>query len=193
MEDARSAGRTDHRLDRRRLAAASVIALAAAGGLLLCVAHGVLAVSVAGSGGAFKVSGEQLAGDGVTEVTDSVPEQDGTRHPVAVVSAERASVRGLCASLLVPTPLGSFTLRGAAGRTTPAQVTGLMVDSDRVSGTDATFTGLRVGPLPKGGIGVRAGHTAVSRTRFTSWLATAGSFRVHDVDVTVRPGRAECY
>ncbi|MGD3108751.1 DUF6230 family protein [Streptomyces sp. YGL11-2] len=193
MEDARSAARADHRLNRRRLAAASVIALAGAGGLLLCMAHGVLAVSVAGSGGAFKVSGEQLDGDGVTEVTDSVVEQDGIHHPVAVVSTERASVRGLCASLLVPTPFGSFTLRGAAGRTAPVQATGLMVDTDHVNGTDATFTGLRVGLLPKGGMGVRAGHAAVSRTRFTSSLATVGSFRVHDLDVTVKPGRAECY
>ncbi len=175
------------------MAAASAIALAGAGGLLLCLAHGVLAVSVAGSGSAFKVSGEQLEGDGVTEVTDSVAEQDGTRHAVAVVSAERASVRGLCASLLVPTPFGSFTLRGAAGRTVPVEARGLMVNTDRVSGTDATFTGLRVGLLSKGGMGVRAGHVAVTRNRFTSSLATAGSFRVRDVEVTVKPGRAECY
>ncbi|GGU96157.1 hypothetical protein GCM10010211_74170 [Streptomyces albospinus] len=193
MDDVCGGGWADHRLNRWRLAAASVMALVGAGGLLLCMAHGVLAVSVAGSGGAFKVTGEQLEGDGFTEVTDTLVEHDGTSHPVAVVGAERASVRGLCASLLVPSPFGFFTLRGAAGRTVPVQATGLVVNSDRVSGADTTITGLRVGLLPQGGVGIRAGHAAVSRARFTSWLATAGSFRVHDVDVTIKSGRAECH
>ncbi|RLV04601.1 hypothetical protein CTZ27_11875 [Streptomyces griseocarneus] len=179
-------------VSRWRLAAGAAVALGGAGALLVGMAHGVVAVSLAGSGGAFKVTGERLEGSGFREVTQTVAEQDGTRHPVAVVSAERASVGGLCASLVVPTPLGPVTLRGAAGRTAPVQATGLVVDTDQVSGAEAEFSGLRVGLLPQGGVGAEAGQAALVRPRFTSWVVTAGSFRARDVDVTVKAGRAEC-
>ncbi|MFI1971835.1 hypothetical protein BLA24_06700 [Streptomyces cinnamoneus] len=180
------------RVSRRRLAAASFAGLALAGGLLMATANGVLAVSAAGSGGAFKLTGERLEGDAFRERTDVIVERDGTRHPVAVVSAERAWVKGLCASLLVPTPFGPLTLRGSAGRTRPVLATGIVINTDRVRGGDTSFSDLRVGLLPEGGVGAATGHAAVDRPEFTSWLATAGTFRMSDVDVGVEAGRHEC-
>lgn len=164
-----------------------------AGGLLVATANGVLAVSAAGSGGAYKLTGERLEGDAFRQRTDVIVERDGTRHPIAVVSAERARVKGLCASLLVPTPFGPVTLRGSAGRTRPVLATGIVINTDRVKGAETSFRDLRVGLLPEGGVGASTGHAVVERPEFTSWLATAGTFRMSDVDVSIKAGRHECF
>ncbi|MEV4738903.1 DUF6230 family protein [Streptomyces sp. NPDC049555] len=179
-------------MNRARLVVAGGVALAAACGLLAATADGVLAVSAAASGGAFKLTGERLEGEGFSERTDVLVEHDGARHPVGVVTADRAWLKGLCASLLVPTPFGPVTLRGSAGRMRPVLATGIVVNTDRVRGRETVFEDLRVGVLPEGGVGARTRHVTVERPEFTSWLATAGTFRLSDVDVGIEAGRHEC-
>jgi hypothetical protein len=161
------------------------------------VAQGAVAASASASGRAFKVSGDRLSGRGFVALPGVNTEPTGAMHPVVVVTAREAEVENLCASVLVPTPLGEVTLRIKAGNSEPVRATGLTVQSDQLSG-DINFTdvfGQATGAHRGKSAGLLAGtdEVVVRHPQFTGWRGTAGSFRLKDLAMNLSPGDHECF
>jgi hypothetical protein len=184
----------------RRFWLLAVPAVAAAGAVLVGVAQGALAASVAASGNAFKVSGDRLEGDGFTVMPGLNTEPGGKQHVVMVVTARRAELRNLCVSLLLPTPLGKMTVVVKAGTSRPVQATNLSVHADQAFGdiqltqVDAqALSGAGASGNGLGGLTGSVSHLVAINPKFTGWRGTAGSFTLHDVSVLVKPGDHECF
>jgi hypothetical protein len=172
----------------------------ASGAVLLGVAQGALAASVAASGSAFKVSGDRLEGEDFTLMPGVNTEPGGKQHAVLVVTARQAELRNLCVSLLLPTPLGRMTVVVRAGTSRPVQATGLSVEASEAlgdlqlkqveaqagSGAGGNGDGL-------GGLTGSVSHLVAVNPRFTGWHGAAGSFTLHDLNVRMKPGDHECF
>jgi Family of unknown function (DUF6230) len=176
-----------------------VPATMSAGAVLLGVAEGALAASVAASGSAFKVSGDRLEGSDFTVVPGVYTEPDGSGHPVFVVTAGEAQLDNLCVSLLLPKILGQratvvVKVSGAVS------ATGLSVRADQVTGefqltgvSAQAFGGQPDAPSGVGGLLGRVPHAVVEKPRFTGWQGAAGSFRLPNLTVSLEPGEHECF
>jgi Family of unknown function (DUF6230) len=175
-----------------------VPAAVTAGGVLGAVATGAVAASVAASGDAFKVSGDQLSGSGFTAVPGmSTDPKTKKRHPVLVVTAQQAELSNLCVSVLVKTPLGPVTVRVTAGQDKPVKASGLVVDTDQLHG-EADFSHVTAQPTggtaaDGGGLLAQSQHVTVKNPQFTGWKGTAGSFHLNGLGVGLKLGAHECF
>jgi len=190
----------------------SVAATAAIG---VALAQGALAASFSVSGQQFKVSADQLEGDGFSQygAIDSGYTLDGkkTVHPVAVSAFKSATIKGLCQSVVTPNipVLGSVSLiLHAGGGEKPVEADNLYIDLDDLS-ADATFTnidiGVAAGSASKGpgiksgdtanpyGFAQQAEHASLSGVKQTAWATTAGTFKLSGLKMSVSTGTHECY
>jgi len=190
----------------------SVAATAAIG---VALAQGALAASFSVSGQQFKVTADQLEGDGFTQygALDSGYTLDGkkTVHPVAVSAFKSATIKNLCQSVVTPDVpiLGSVSLiLKAGGGDTPVQADNLYIDVNDLS-ADATFTGIDIGVAAKDankGPGVKSGdsanpygfaqqaeHASLTGVKQTAWATTAGTFKLSGLKMSVQTGTHECY
>jgi len=190
----------------------SVAATAAIG---VALAQGALAASFSVSGQQFKVSADQLEGDGFSQygALDSGYTLDGkkTTHPVAVSAFKSATIKGLCQSVVTPNipVLGSVSLiLHAGGGEKPVEADNLYIDLDDLS-ADATFTnidiGVAAGSASKGpgiksgdtanpnGFAQQAEHASLSGVKQTAWATTAGTFKLSGLKMSVSTGTHECY
>jgi len=190
----------------------SVAATAAIG---VALAQGALAASFSVSGQQFKVSADQLEGDGFSQygALDSGYTLDGkkTTHPVAVSAFKSATIKGLCQSVVTPNipVLGSVSLiLHAGGGEKPVEADNLYIDLDDLS-ADATFTnidiGVAAGSASKGpgiksgdtanpyGFAQQAEHASLTGVKQTAWATTAGTFKLSGLKMSVSTGTHECY
>jgi len=190
----------------------SVAATAAIG---VALAQGALAASFSVSGQQFKVSADQLEGDGFSQygALDSGYTLDGkkTTHPVAVSAFKSATIKGLCQSVVTPNipVLGSVSLiLHAGGGEKPVEADNLYIDLDDLS-ADATFTnidiGVAAGSASKGpgiksgdtanpnGFAQQADHASLTGVKQTAWATTAGTFKLSGLKMSVSTGTHECY
>lgn len=82
-----------------------------AGALVFLTAQGAIAASFAVSGDSFKVAVDRLDGKGFVQYGGIDVSKDGVKHPVQVSAIREATIRGMCQSVLVKTPLGPLTVQ----------------------------------------------------------------------------------
>jgi hypothetical protein len=191
----------------------SVAATAAIG---VALAQGALAASFSVSGQQFKVTADQLEGDGFAQygAVDSGYTLDGqkTAHPVAVSAFNSATIKGLCQSVVTPNIpiIGNVSLiLKAGGGDKPVEASKLYIDLDDLS-ADATFTNIDIGvaakdaskgPGMKGGkeqsnpygFAQQADSATLTGVKQTAWATTAGTFKLSGLHMSLQTGTHECY
>ncbi|GGN90036.1 cholesterol esterase [Streptomyces albiflavescens] len=195
----------------KRFAAVLAPGIVAAAALGIGMAQGALAASFLISGQKFQVAADTLDIRGLSIYPLVDVAKKGTLVPVVVIGARRATLDGLCQSVVVPVPLlGPYTLRTTAGERSRA--TNLFLDTTSVSVGQANFDdidiGVAAGAISKGPIspGDRDSRffdpnvfaqQAVSATlidvRATEVAVAASTFNLPDLDVQVKQGRHECF
>ncbi|MFE7857797.1 DUF6230 family protein [Streptomyces sp. NPDC101209] len=199
----------------KRFAVVMVPSVAATAAIGVALAQGALAASFSVSGQQFKVSADQLEGDGFSQygALDQGYTLDGkkTLHPVAVSAFKSASIKGLCQSVVTPDVpiLGSVSLiLKAGGGDKPVEANNLYIDLDDLS-ADATFTNIDIGVAAKDankGPGIKSGdsanpygfaqqaeHASLTGVKQTAWATTAGTFKLSGLKMSVQAGTHECY
>ena len=173
----------------RRFAAILIPAIVVAAVLVVLTAESGLAVSFSISGTPFTVTARQLRGQGFEQfiVGDSVVKgSTGDNDPPLTASAIRsASISDLCQSVSI----GPFSLViTAGGGSSPVTATDLVVDADRLSGSVASFTHIRIGQDastlnqvpgitgPPGGFAQQASTIVIDHLRQHAFATTAGTF-----------------
>ncbi len=187
----------------RRFAAVSVPALAVAGAIVFGMANGAIAASFAVSGSTFKVSADQLVGNGFVQYGGLALDKAGNAHPVAVSGIKSADLSNLCQSVVVPGTSISLVIR--AGKDKPASATDLLIDMTQLSG-DAVFNNISIGQdastLNKGpagavgqagGFGQQADKVTITGLRQVAWSTSAGTFTLNGLDLHVSLSGEQCF
>lgn len=190
-----------------RFALLTVPALAGAGALLVGAANGAMAVSFAVSGQQFKISADEMRGEGVAIYGSLDEDVRENVRPVSVAAIEDAEIDNLCQSVLTEFPiLGQVSLQLSAGtEDTPVESSDLFIDMTQMSG-DTEFSELEIGrdasTLDKGPegaqgmqdlFGMQGDSITVSDLEQTAWAANAGTFRLSGLDLNVERGDSECF
>ncbi|MFD7667338.1 DUF6230 family protein [Streptomyces sp. NPDC059788] len=200
----------------KRFAVVMVPSVAATAAIGVAIAQGALAASFSVSGQQFKVTAQELDGDGFVQYGALDKGKDG-QHPVAVVGLKSATITNLCQSVVVPVPVfGDVTMRlNAGGGGGPkVQAKTLYIDADDLR-TNATFTNVDIGvsvddtrgktPGPakpgEGGRGdylpgsfaQQAEHVLFKDVKQRAWATTAGTFELSGLHMSVSRGKNECY
>ncbi|GGL13841.1 cholesterol esterase [Sphaerisporangium melleum] len=180
-------------------------ALAAAALLVALTGRGSIAASFAVSGHRFKVSADELRGQGFAQYGDVAVTAGGVRRPVAISVIDAATLVNLCQSVLMDTPAGQVTFLIRAGRgERPVRAEHLVIDLRQLSG-DAEFTGIQIGRDAgtlenatgatggRGAFGQQAATVRVRHLRQTAYAVNAGTFTLAGLDLSVRRGDHECF
>jgi len=188
----------------RQFAALTVPALAAAGFIVFGMANGAVAASFAVSGQTFKVSADQLVGDGFVQYGSVTKDSEGAEHPVAVSGIRRATLTNLCQSVKVPGAPVVLTIN-AGGNGKPATANNLLLDITDLRG-DATFTNIEIGrdagSLDKaatraesGTFGQQSDRIVIKDLKQVAWSTTAGTFTLNGLHLKVNVGddAKECF
>ncbi|MEU8106635.1 DUF6230 family protein [Nonomuraea muscovyensis] len=189
----------------RRFALALLPALIAAAVLVGVTGQGGVAASFAVSGQRFKVSADLLEGEGFAQHGAVADTAGGARHPVLLSVIRRATITGLCQSVLMPTPAGEVTFLVEAGDgERPVVATDLVIDLQQLSG-DATFEDIEIGrdastlDVPAGlagrpgDVGQQARTVRITGLRQTAYAVNAGTFRLDGLRLSLRRGDHECF
>ncbi|MFL1432654.1 MULTISPECIES: DUF6230 family protein [unclassified Nocardiopsis] len=191
----------------KRFALFSVPAGVAVGGLLVAMAQGALAASFSVSGQEFKISADSLRGEGFVQYgwLDQTVRKEAV--PVAVAGIREAEIVGLCQSVLTEFPIvGRISLRLTAGdQGTPVVAENLVIDMSQMGG-NAEFENIEIGrdagTLDKGPqgaagfndlFGMQSDVIVVDDLEQTARAATAGTFRLADLNLGISLGENECF
>ncbi|WP_298328321.1 DUF6230 family protein [Haloactinopolyspora sp.] len=185
----------------RRFAAAAVPATAVAAILMVGIANGAVPVALNVSGQTFKVSADQLVGEGFDQYGSMVVTADGEEIPVAVSDIKHAELTNLCQS--VATPGLPVTLVIRAGGDEPAVAKNLTIGMDELRG-DATFSNIDIGvdaaQLTKGGGSGREGDTGqeadsvkITGLEQKAYTTHAGTFTLNGLSMKVSASGEECF
>ncbi|WP_017577616.1 DUF6230 family protein [Nocardiopsis kunsanensis] len=188
----------------RRFALVAVPGFVAAAALGGMTTQGLLASSFAVSGDNFKMSAEQLRGEGFSQYGDVAESVDGTSRPIGLSTVNSAELDNLCMSSLWDLPIGEATLRITAGENSPVEGSSMVIDIEQLQG-DAEFSEIEIGrdastldkadgsQGPAGGFGLQSDTITVSDMEMTSWAVTAGTMRLSGLGLSVKPGNDECF
>jgi hypothetical protein len=199
----------------KRFAVVMVPSVAATACIGIALAQGALAASFSVSGQSFKVTADQLVGNGFSQYgaidQGYTLKGDKTAHPVAVSAFKSASITNMCQSVVTPDIplLGSVSLNlKAGGGGTPVQAENLYIDVEDLS-ANATFTNIDIGVAAKDaskGPGIAKGDQAnpygfaqqadkavLTDVKQTAWATTAGTFKLSGLKMSVSAGTHECY
>ncbi|GAA0980901.1 MULTISPECIES: DUF6230 family protein [Nocardiopsidaceae] len=191
----------------KRFALFSVPAGVAVGGILVAMAQGALAASFTVSGQEFKISADELRGEGFVQYgwLDQTVREEAV--PVAVAGIESAEIDGLCQSVLTEFPLiGTISLELTAGdQGTPVQAENLVIDMSQMDG-NAEFENIEIGrdagTLDKGPsgaqgfndlFGMQSDVIVVQDLEQTARAASAGTFRLSGLSLGLSLGESECF
>lgn len=203
QSEAEPGGRREGKVRLRRSGIMAVPALAAAGGLVVLTAQGVIAAQFAISGIPFTVTASNLHGDGfeqwgfLDQTADGSPNlSDSNGQEVVMVSAIRsATLHDLCQSINLG---GVYLVLTAGSGSTPVTATNLVVDSDQLSGSNATFTNINVGQDastmnevpnvagPLGDFGQQADAVDIANVRQDNWATTAAQFSLPGLSMSFK-------
>ncbi|WP_304453800.1 DUF6230 family protein [Nocardiopsis sp. YSL2] len=188
----------------RRFALVAVPGLAAAAVLGGMTTQGLLAASFAVSGDNFKMSADELVGDGFSQYGDVANSVDGSARPIGLSTVNSAELDNLCMSSLWDLPIGEATLVINAGESTPVEGTNLVIDIEQLQG-NAEFSAIEIGrdastldkaeggQGPAGGFGLQSDSITVTDMEMTTWAVTSGSLRLSGLSLVVKPGNHECF
>ncbi|GAA3786115.1 DUF6230 family protein [Streptomyces phyllanthi] len=148
-EDSQRSGRRG-RVRLRRAAVMAVPATVLTAGLMIATAQGALGVQFAISGMPFVVTADKLEGEGFAQfgsldhMIENSPNEGDTGGQVLVVTSvvKDGKLTNLCQSV----DLGGIKLvLTAGGKGTPVSVKNLAIDSDEITGGNATFNNIEIG------------------------------------------------
>ncbi|GAA1109200.1 MAG: cholesterol esterase [Nocardiopsis sp. BM-2018] len=195
----------------KRFALFSVPAGAAIGGILVAMASGALAASFSISGQQFKISADEMYGEGFSQFGWINATVRNEPVPTATAGISEAEIHGLCQSVLTTEfplvgPVSLMLTAGDAG--TPVQASDLVIDMEQMDG-NAQFTNMEIGrdasTLDKGpdGFGSGRGYTDlfgmqsdtiyVQDLEQTARAASAGTFKLHNLSLGISLGDDECF
>lgn len=199
----------------RRFAVVAVPALAAVGGLLWGVAAGAFPSQFTVSGQQFKVSADELRGEGFMQIPGWDTDGSDTNHPVARSVIDSAELDNLCQSVAIPSGvinllfpgIDEIVLRieaGQGGR--PVTASNLVIGLTELGG-DATFTNIEIGndagaisgeQLLAGQFGQRADEVVIRDLKQTAYSTSAGTFTLTGLHLEVvvdpdNPADGECF
>ncbi|QUX29138.1 cholesterol esterase [Nocardiopsis akebiae] len=191
----------------KRFALFSIPAGVAVGGILVAMAQGALAASFTVSGQDFKISAEQLNGEGFVQYgwLDQTVREEAV--PVAVAGIREAEIQGLCQSVLTEFPIvGQISLRLTAGdRGTPVVAENLVIDMSQMDG-NASFENIEIGrdagtldQGPEGSrgfndlFGMQSDTIVIEDLEQTARAASAGTFRLSGLSLGISMGDDECF
>ncbi|MFG2125022.1 DUF6230 family protein [Streptomyces sp. NPDC048710] len=204
-----------HRVGRthwRRFAVVLVPGVAACAALGIVMGEGALAASFLISGKRFQVTADTLVSRGLSSYGMVDVTKQGELVPVQVVGSRRATISGLCQSVLIDVPvLGPQTLKITGGNERPVQASNLFLDTTFQSAGQADFRnfdmGVAQGEITKGpvnpgdrdsrffdpsGFGQQATSVTLTDVRVTAVALTAGTFNVPGLRVRIEQGHHEC-
>ncbi|MEV0826362.1 DUF6230 family protein [Nonomuraea rubra] len=173
--------------------------------LVGATAQGVIGATFVVSGNSFKLFAGELRGQGFSLATDVDRTRKGRLFPVIVAGVRRAAVTELCASALVPTPVGTITLRLTGGQGgNEVSIDNLVIDvvagqtaasiRDLELGRDAsTLDEVPAGRGPAGTFGGQARVVTLRNVRLGARAVTAATFSLPDLGLKVSRGEHECY
>ncbi|MFC9090968.1 DUF6230 family protein [Nocardiopsis dassonvillei] len=191
----------------KRFALFSIPAGAAVGGILVAMAQGALAASFTVSGQDFKISAEELNGEGFVQYgwLDQTVREEAV--PVAVAGIREAEIQGLCQSVLTEFPIvGQISLRLTAGdQGTPVVAENLVIDMSQMDG-NASFENIEIGrdagtldQGPQGSrgfndlFGMQSDTIVIEDLEQTARAASAGTFRLSGLSMGISMGDDECF
>ncbi|MFE1400929.1 DUF6230 family protein [Nocardiopsis dassonvillei] len=191
----------------KRFALFSIPAGTAVGGILVAMAQGALAASFTVSGQDFKISAEELNGEGFVQYgwLDQTVREEAV--PVAVAGIREAEIQGLCQSVLTEFPIvGQISLRLTAGdRGTPVVAENLVIDMSQMDG-NASFEDIEIGrdagtldQGPQGSrgfddlFGMQSDTIVIEDLEQTARAASAGTFRLSGLSLGISMGDDECF
>lgn len=193
----------------KRFAVVMVPSVAATAAIGVALSQGALAASFSVSGQQFKVTADQIDGQGFVQY-GAVDTNKSGQKPVAVVGMNSAQIRNLCQSVVVPVPVfGDVTMNLTAGTSGPkVEAKKLYIDADDLS-TNATFKNIDIGvsvdkttkgPGPHNGdkylkdsFSQQADSVKFSDVKQRAWATTAGTFKLSGLHMSVKKGKNECY
>jgi len=197
----------------KRFAVVMVPSIAATAAIGVALGQGALAASFSVSGQKFKVTADQLNGQGFVQYGALDVQSGGTAIPVAVSAFNTATIKNLCQSVVVPVPVfGDVTLKLSAGTgSTPVEAKNLYIDLDQLN-ADATFTNIDIGVAAGSstkGPGIKTGDrtdpgsfaqqadsAVLTDVKQTAWATSAGTFKLSGLSMSVKKGSGagyECY
>ena len=188
----------------RRFALAAIPGFVAAAVLGGATTQGLLAASFAVSGDSFKMSADQLSGQGFAQHGDVAESVDGSSRPIGLSNIDTAELTNLCMSSLWDLPVGEATLVITAGEDDPVEGSAMVIDIEQLQG-NAEFGSIEIGrdastldkaddaQGPAGGFGLQSDTITVTDMELTSWAVTSGSLRLAGLGLTVKPGNHECF
>jgi hypothetical protein len=196
------------RTNWRRFAVAVGVPTVAAAGLVIGLANGAFAASLTLSGQAFKISADQLVGDGFVQYSQGAQDYNGKPMALAVSGINHAKLYNLCQSVHPAGPV-SLTIRAGTDPNRPAEADNLLIGLTELSG-DATFSNIDIGldasTTSKGGdkaktaahgFAQEADKVVIDNLRQTAYSTQAGTFKLTGLNlkINVDPGGkpAECY
>jgi hypothetical protein len=187
---------------------AMVFALSSFGAavLLTGLSRGALAASFTVSGNNFKVSADQLNGSGFAQF-GGVDQGSNQAHPVAVNAFRTATMNNFCQSVVVPgmSNIGELSIKITAKGNEAMQAENLVVNLERLDsdltlgnpqiGVDAgqIDKGPRGATGPAGGFGLQSDTARLDKLRQTAWSTSASTLRFNGMNLSVSPGRDECF
>ena len=202
----------------KRFAVVMVPSVAAAAAVGVGLAQGALAASFSVSGQQFKVSAEELHGNGFAQyggidtVYTKTDGKEKTKVPVAISSFDDATITKMCQSVKTDIPLlGSIYLRLEAGNNPqkPVSAENLYIDVAQLD-ADAEFKDIDIGVAVKdktrgpdvkagesvlpGGFAQQARKADLYDVKQTAWATTAGTFKLSGLSMKLGTNpKMECY
>jgi hypothetical protein len=196
-------GRREGKVRLRRSGLMAVPAAAIAGGLVVLTAQGLIAAQFAISGIPFVVTADSLHGEGfeqwgyLDQTADGSPNlSDSNGQQVVMVSAIKdATLHNLCQSINLG---GVYLVLTAGSGDTPVTAHNLVVDSDQLSGDQATFKNINVGQDastvdavpgvtgPLGDFAQQADQVDIAKVRQNNWATTAAQFALPGLSMSFK-------
>ncbi|MEU5388983.1 MULTISPECIES: DUF6230 family protein [Kitasatospora] len=206
----------------KRFALVMVPSIAATAAIGVSLANSALAASFSVSGQQFKVTVDDLQGEGFSQFGSVDAETNGAAHPVAVSAFDHAKLKNLCQSVVTDLGpvLGKWTLVLRAGQSDDAakQVDAqqLLIDLNQLN-ADAEFKNINIGQdastlkgsavdklkqdggkLPSGaqGFAQAADSAHLQHVQQTAWATSAGTFTLNGLKLNINKGSGdgvECY
>lgn len=173
-------------------------------GMLVMTANGSMAASFAVSATSFKITADKMEGEGFAQYGSIALDGKDGEHPVAPAGIEVAKIYNLCQSAVYETPLGTYTIRISAGTDEPVEANNLILDTDDLTG-DAVFENIEIGrdastldqvtghQGEKGAFGQQSDTISITNVKGRNWAVNAGTFKLHNLDLSIKAGKDECY
>ena len=177
-----------------------------AGGLLVGLSQGALAASFSVSGSSFKVSADNLNGDGFVQF-GWVAASSTAAHPVARNAFRSATLDNFCQSVFLPnTPiLGDLTMRITAAGAGGMKASNLIVDVAQVDG-NFTLTNPEIGVDASqvsggpagvagrpGDFGMQADKISIGSLKQVAWGTSAQTIAFNGMSLRIVSGNQQCF